>query len=96
MIVSNAAAPRWLGVTRRVGRVCDECVHACVAGPAPQHRDGARDRGGLQHGQDLHRHGLRGARPQGAHGDHASEEAGVPARSVPPPFFLPIFLVLKI
>lgn len=48
-----------------------------VAGPASEHRDGPRDRGRLQHGQDIHCHGLRRARSQESYGDYAGQETSV-------------------
>lgn len=53
-----------------------------VAGPAPEHRDRARDRRRLKHGQDIHRHGLRRARSEEPDGYYEGEKAGVSSRYV--------------
>lgn len=51
-----------------------------VIGPASQHRDSEGDSRGVQHGQNIHRHGLCRARSQEPHGDDAWKETSIPAR----------------
>lgn len=55
---SIAIVTKWRSLIKSL-LLTSRTFYLRVAGPAPQHRDGAGDRGRFQHGQDIHCHGLR-------------------------------------